>query len=146
MPINIGISGIRLKSQPVGTRIRLDGRVSWLRRCWRVCSAFLPFADWAPMDSACGVDTDKADPASVYLPWAHVSISISEAFVFTAVLLYGHKSRNANCRPRRTRPIAMGRETKTRNRKSSIQLLGPCCISLVLGTTVLLDLRNFTAR
>jgi diguanylate cyclase (GGDEF)-like protein/putative nucleotidyltransferase with HDIG domain len=27
--------------------------------------------------------------ASVYLPWAHVSISISEAFVFTAVLLYG---------------------------------------------------------
>jgi putative nucleotidyltransferase with HDIG domain len=27
--------------------------------------------------------------ASVKLPWAHVSISISEAFVFTAVLLYG---------------------------------------------------------
>src|SRR5205823_28445 len=27
--------------------------------------------------------------ASVYLPWAHASISISEAFVFTAVLLYG---------------------------------------------------------
>lgn len=27
--------------------------------------------------------------ASVKLPWAHVSISVSEAFVFTAVLLYG---------------------------------------------------------
>jgi putative nucleotidyltransferase with HDIG domain len=27
--------------------------------------------------------------ASVYLPWAHVSISVSEAFTFTAVLLYG---------------------------------------------------------
>ncbi|HEY2908364.1 MAG TPA: hypothetical protein VGJ29_20835, partial [Vicinamibacterales bacterium] len=27
--------------------------------------------------------------ASVYLPWANISISISEAFTFTAVLLYG---------------------------------------------------------
>ena len=88
MPIIPGISGIRLKSRSVGTRIRLDGRVGWIRRCRRIPSALLQGTDCAPMDPACSPNADKRI-GIVYLPWAHVSISISEAFVFTAVLLYG---------------------------------------------------------